>query len=133
MDLPAEVWTRCAFTPFPYVTGGDSGVDAVNWAHEEAVEQLRAGAPHPQRAAVLEWARLAREHDESWNGLTDAERETVLALDRGGAERSRTAAIDRHLDLGAELEAVYYEQLRPGELAKIRRALHELRAWLDGS
>ena len=133
MDLPAEVWTRCTFTLFPYVAGGDSGVDAVTWAHEEAVEQLRAGAQHPQRAAVLEWVRLAREHDESWNGLTEAERAAVLALDRDGAETARTASIDRYLALGAELEAVYYEQLRPGELAKIRRALHELRAWLEGS
>jgi hypothetical protein len=132
MDLPAEVWKRCTFTLFPYVSGG-SGLDSVSWAHEDAGQHLRAGAPHPQREAVLEWARLAHEHDESWQSLTDAERETVLALGRDGADKTRTTpAIDRYLRIGDELDVVYFERLRPGELAKIRRALDELRAWLGG-
>jgi hypothetical protein len=106
----------------------------VTWeVHKEAVEQLRAGAPHPRREAVLEWARLAHEHDATWQSLTDAEREIALAQDREGADRPlTTAAVDRYLAIEAELEAVYCERLRPGELAKIRAALDELRAWLDG-
>ena len=132
MDLPTEILERCSFTLFPYVAGG--GIESVTWAvHEEAVRRLRAGAPHPHREAVLEWARLAHEHDESWQGLTDAERETVMALEDEGADTPpTTAAIDRYLAIDAELEAVYHERLRPGELAKIRAALDELRAWLDG-
>jgi hypothetical protein len=130
MYLPKEIWDRCTFTLYPYVAAG--GRDAVRWAHEEAVRQLRAGVPHPQRAAVLEWARLAHEHDEGWQSLTDAEREIVLALGRDGVDNPKTtAAIDRYLGIEAELEAVYHEQLRPGELAKIRSALNELRVWLD--
>jgi hypothetical protein len=132
MRLPAEICDRCTFTLFPYVAGG-SGLDAVRWAHKEAVQRLRAGAPHPQREAVLEWARLAHEHDDCWQSLSDAERETVLALDRDGADKTTTtAAIDRYLRIDAAIVEVYFERLRPGELAKIRRALDELRAWLDG-
>jgi hypothetical protein len=132
MDLPAEIWERCTFTLFPYVAAGDSGRDSVRWAHEEAVERLRAGEPHPQREAVLEWARLADAEQEAWAGLTDAEREIVLALQRGGEDRPEpTAAVDRYLAIDAALDAVYYDRLRPGELEKIRRGLQALRAWLE--
>jgi hypothetical protein len=132
MDLPAEIWERCTFTLFPYVAGGDSGRDSVSRVHQEAVERLRSGEPHPQREAVLEWARLAAAQDEAWNRLTNAEREIVLALEREGLPKPHTtAAIDRYLAIEIELEAVYYERLRPGELGKIRRALEALRAWLE--
>jgi hypothetical protein len=132
MGLPAAVWERCTFTLFPYVAGGDSGVDAVRWAHQEAVERLRAGEAHPRREDVLEWARLADERDEAWNGLTDAEREIVLARGGEGTDKKRTtAAIDRHLAIEADLRAVYHAQLRPGELEKVRQALAALRRWLE--
>jgi hypothetical protein len=132
LDLPAAIWERCTFTLFPYVSGGDSGRDAVRWAHTEAVKRLRAGEKHPQREAVLEWARLADAEHEAWGGLTNAEREIVLALEgeKGGKPKS-TAAVDRYLAIEAELEAVYDERLRPGELEKIRRALAALLAWLE--
>ncbi len=131
MELPAEVWERCTFTLFPYVSR--FGHDTVTWAHEEAVRELRAGAPHPRREAVLEWARLAHEQEECWESLTKAELELVLALRRGGADKTKaTAAVHRYLELGAELDAVYYKLLRPGELAKIWRALRALRGWRDG-
>jgi hypothetical protein len=133
MDLPAAIWERCTFTLFPYVAGSDSGCDSVRWAHKEAVERLRAREAHPQREAVLEWARLADAQHDAWCGLTDAEREIVLALEREGAEKPQTtAAIDRYLAIEAELDAVYFDRLRPGELEKIRRALEALRVWLEG-
>jgi hypothetical protein len=132
MELPVEIWERCTFTLFPYVAGGDSGRDAVRWAHREAVERLRAGEAHPQRETVLEWARLAGEHDAAWQGLTDAEREIVLALEREDSEKPQTtAAVDHYLAIEAELDGVYHTRLRPGELEKIRRALEALQAWLE--
>jgi hypothetical protein len=133
MDLPAVIWERCTFTLFPYVSGRDSGLDAVRWAHKEAVERLRAGEAHPQREAVLEWARLAEAHHDAWCGLTDAEREIVLALEGGGSSKPKTTPeIDRYLAIEADLEAVYYERLRPGELEKIRIALSSLRTLVGG-
>jgi hypothetical protein len=132
MDLPAVIWERCTFTLFPYVSGGDSGLDSVRWAHKEAVERLRAGKAHPQREAVLEWARLAEAHHDAWCGLTDAEREIVLSLEGArSSEPKTTPEIDRYLAIEADLEAVYYDRLRPGELEKIRIALAALRTWLE--
>jgi hypothetical protein len=105
----------------------------VRWAHEEAIEQVRAGAAHHQREAVLEWARLADGQDEGWRNLTDAEREIVLTLmDKDKAKPKTTAAVDRYLAIEAELKAFYNTHLRPGELEKIRRALVALRTWLEG-
>jgi hypothetical protein len=133
MYLPAEIWERCSFTLYPYVAGG-SGLEAIAWqVHEEALERLRAGDPHPQREAVLEWARLVGAKRDAWGSLTDAEREIVLALEREGAGRpATTAAGDRYLAIEAELDGIYYERLRPGELEKIRCGLAALRAWLEG-
>jgi hypothetical protein len=132
MDLPAEIWERCTFTLLPFVADGDSGRDSVRWAHKEAVERLRSGLAHPQRETVLEWAQLADAQHEAWSGLTDAEREIVLALDREEAEKPQTTpAIDRYLAIGTELEAVYFDRLRPGELKKIRKSLAALRGWLE--
>ena len=132
MELPSEIWGRCTFTLYPYVAGG-SGHDAVMWAHEEAVERLRAGEAHPRREIVLEWARLVEEQDAAWQGLTDAEREIALAMECEGAEKPQTtAAIDRYFAIEADLNAVYYDRLRPGELERIRRGLEGLRAWLEG-
>ena len=130
MHLPQEIWDRCTFTLFPYVSGG-SGRDSVRWAHEKAVEQLRAGTSHPLREAVLKWARLAHQHDAAWQSLTAAERDLVLGRHRD-EKSDTTPAIDRYDQLEAELESIYFERLRPGELVKIRHALDELRAWLEG-
>lgn len=129
MYLPQEIWDRCAFTLFPYVSGG--GRDSIGWAHEESVAALRAGEANPRRDVLLEWARLYQAHDEAWQSMTDAERESVMARHRDETPET-TPAIDRYDQIEAELEAVYYEKLRPGELAKIRSALDELRALLAG-
>jgi hypothetical protein len=132
MYLPADIWERCTFTLFPYVAGCDSARDSVLWAHREAVERLRAGEKHVERGAVLEWARLAEAEREAWRGLTAAERETVLVLEGRGPSRPKTtSAIDHYLAIRADLDAVYYERLRPGELEKIRVALEALRSWLE--
>jgi hypothetical protein len=132
LELPAEVWERCTFTLYPYVSSGDRGREAVRWAHEEAVQQLRDGAPHPRREAVLEWARLAEEYHAAWMSLTQVEHEVVWLFHRNPAKVTKTTpAIDHFLRINAELKAVYDKQLRPPELKKILRALRELRAWLN--
>jgi hypothetical protein len=130
MQLPQEILDCCGFTLFPYVAGG--GRDSVRWAHEGAIAELRAGAAHPMRDIILLWARLAQEHEEAWQGLTDAEQNSVMTRNRNAAQPSASPAVLRYTEIEAELEEVYYEQLRAGELAKIRHALAELRAWLDG-
>jgi hypothetical protein len=130
MELPADIWERCTFILYPYVA--DSGRDSVSWAHKEAVERLRAGEPHPQREAVLEWARLADAEDAAWMDLTDAERETVCEREaNASAELKITPGIEHYLAIESSLNAVYYDRLRPPELAKIRRALNALRQWLE--
>jgi len=107
--------------------------DSVQWAHEEAIAELRAGAQHPQRDAILEWARLAAEHDAAWQNLTDAERDIALAQSREDVEKPPTTpAIERYLQIEDELDLLYSGRLHAGELLKIRRALAELRDWLDG-
>jgi hypothetical protein len=133
LELPAEVWERCTFTLYPYVSGGDRGREAVRWAHEEAVQQLRDGAPHPRREAVLEWARLAEEYHAAWRSLTQVEHEVRWLFHRDRTKVTKTTpAVDRILKIEAELDAVYNKQLRRPELPKILRALRELRAWLNG-
>ncbi len=132
MYLPQEVWDRCTFTLFPYVSGG-AGLESIRWAHEEALAELRAGASHPMRDAVLQWAQLAQKHNEAWQSMSDADREIVSARWREeAAPPDATPAINRYYEIETLLKAVYFEQLRPGELAKIRSALDELRAWLAG-
>ena len=55
-----------------------------------------------------------------------------MALEPEGAEKPMTTpAIDRYFALEADLNAVYYNCLRPIELEKIRRALQALGAWLE--
>jgi hypothetical protein len=132
MDLPPAIWERCTLTLFPYVSGSDPGRDSVRWAHQEAVERLRAGEAHPRREAVLEWVRLAQEKQEAWNGLTDAERGLVLAHGVGASTSpTSTATVERYRAAESALETHYEDQLRAGEVAKIRRALACLRAWLE--
>jgi hypothetical protein len=132
MELPAEIWQRCTFTLFPYVAGGLSGPDAVRWAHQEAVERLRSGEAHPQREEVLEWARLADVQHDAWSALSDAEREIVLALETKESRNVQTTpAIDRYLAIEEELNVIYFDRLRPGEVGKIRQALAALRVWLE--
>jgi hypothetical protein len=142
MVLPEGLLPRCAFTLFPYVSGIGHG-DTLRSRNEEALVELRAGATHPRREAVLEWVRLSEEQDASWQRLTAEEQQTVSSIRVSGwmsarypdqyvAEKHETTpAIDRHLANEAVVEAVYNERLRSGELAKIRAALDDLRDWLD--
>jgi hypothetical protein len=131
MELPAKIWEHCTFTLFPYVAGA-RGRDSVDWVHRKAVERLRSGAAHPQREAVLEWARLADLEHDAYRGLSIAECEIVWTMEREEAGKPKTtAAIDHYLAIKAELDAVYFGRLRPPELAKIRQALAALRAWLE--
>src|SRR5262249_3761493 len=57
LRLPQPLEYRCGFVLYPLVSGGF--VNSLRWRHQEAIEQLRAGATHPNREAVLEVAQLA--------------------------------------------------------------------------
>jgi hypothetical protein len=41
---------------YPYVSDSFSFIESLGWRHQEAIAQLRAGATHPDREAVLEVA-----------------------------------------------------------------------------
>jgi hypothetical protein len=101
VQLPARLEERCSFLLYPYVSQGF--VQSLGWRHQEAIEQLRAGATHPDREAVLEVAQL---------GEASAEAQ--------GAQRK--------LLLTRMWEAS--EALRAQEVQKIRRALAALDDWL---
>jgi hypothetical protein len=83
------------------VSGGF--VSSLSWRHQEAIAQLRAGATHPDREAVLEVAQLVEAHAAAQ-----------------GAERKLLSRRASEV-LGA---------LRAQEVEKIRRALAELDDWL---
>jgi len=132
ISLPSEVEERCGFVLYPYASG--MFAEAVLWTiHEEAIEQLQAGANHPAREQVLELARLAREHRTAWSVLGDADREWLLSRERADREevaKEASADLRKYLDLDAGVRAVC-GSLRTQETAKIRRALEELDDWLQ--
>jgi hypothetical protein len=101
LQLPQRLEERCSFVLYPYVSEGI--VHSLGWRHQEAVEQLRAGATHLGREAVLEVAQLA----EAWKRTPGAQRALLFKrlLEVSGA-------------------------LRVQEVQKIRRALAELDDWL---
>jgi hypothetical protein len=131
---PDPVEDRCGFVLFPYVSW--TFAEAVTWSvHEEALAQLRAGAAHPAREAILELARHAEALRVAWSALGDAEQYGVLA--RGtGAEKplagEPSVGLRRYLEIEKSVQAVS-ATLRAQEVEKIRRALAALDDWLAGS
>ena len=101
LQLPQRLEERCSFVLYPYVS--QRFVHSLGWRHQEAIEQLYAGATHPAREAVLELARLA----EALQAAQGAQRDLL-------SKRAREVS-------GA---------LRAQEVEKIRRALAELDEWL---
>ena len=103
LRLPQRLEDRCSFVLYPYVSDGFSFAQSLRWRHQEAIEQLRGGATHPDREAVLEVAQLVEAHAEAQG----TQRELLFT-------RMREAS----------------EALRAQEVQKIRRALAELADWL---
>jgi hypothetical protein len=56
LRLPPRLEERCSFRLYPYVSR--HFLPSLSWRHQEAIEQLRGGATHPAREAVLDLARL---------------------------------------------------------------------------
>jgi hypothetical protein len=100
LRLPQRLEERCSFVLYPYVS---QGFNALHWRHQAAIEQLRAGATHPDREAVLEVAQLA----EAWQAVQGTQ---------------RTLVFKRMLKA--------FDALRAQEVQKIRRALTTLDDWL---
>jgi hypothetical protein len=101
LRLPQRLEERCSFVLYPYVS--ERFVHSLGWRHQEAIEQLHAGATHPGREAVLEVAQLA----EAWKRAQDTQRALLFK---------------RMLEVSGAL--------RGQEVQKIRRALAELDDWL---
>jgi hypothetical protein len=131
LRLPGQVEERCGFVLYPYVSW--TFAEAVTWSvHEEAREQLRAGAAHPAREEVLELARLAEALQAAWSALGDPEQNWVISRKVEGEKpmpRNPPAGLRRYLDLDDKVQAIA-GSLRAREAEKIRRALAELDDWL---
>jgi hypothetical protein len=131
VTLPDELVERCGFVLYPYVSG--EFAEAVTWSvHADAIEQLRAGAPHPARAEVLELARLAEASSTAWNALSDGESDWVVGH---GTEREKPLPGDASDDLRRYLAlrdrvGTIARSLGAQEAEKIRRALTALDDWL---
>jgi len=102
LRLPQRLEERCSFVLYPYVSA-ESFPESLYWRHQEAIAQLRAGATHPDREAVLEVAQLVEARDTAQGS-------------------------QRQLLINRMLEAS--DALRAQEVQKIRRALTELDDWL---
>ena len=99
LRLPQRLEERCSFVLYPYVSDSFSFIESLGWRHQEAIAQLRAGATHPDREAVLEVAQLVEARDTAQ-----------------GTQRDRL--FKRMLEVS--------DALRAQEAQKIRRALTEL-------
>lgn len=131
VQLPADLEARCSFVLYPYVHG--RFVEAVAWdVHSEAIEQLRSGASHPGRDAVLELRRLAEVREALWSKLSDRDQEAVIAHRVNDSQPLTEPVSDdvaQYHALGVEVGAVY-SVLRQQEVGKIQFALAELDSWL---
>ena len=102
LRLPQRLEERCSFVLYPYVSA-ESFPESLCWRHQEAIAQLRAGATHPDREAVLELAQLVEAHDTAQGTQRDLLYKRMLQAS---------------------------DTLRAQEADKIRRALTELDDWL---
>jgi hypothetical protein len=131
LQLPDEVEERCGFMLFPYVSC--TFAEAVTWGiHDDALEQLRAGAAHPAREEVLALARLAEVKKTVWGSLSDGERDWTIAQEVGAEQQLGSEPSERlreYLDLDERITSLS-TLLREQEVAKIRRALATLDVWL---
>lgn len=131
VQLPIDVEERCGFVLYPYVSG--EFAEAISWnVHEEALQQLQAGACHLARWRVLELASLTNAHRAAWSALDDSEREWVAACNSDAAKSTRgsaSAAFRKYLDFEERIEEVSVS-LQTQEAEKIRQALAALDHWL---
>ncbi|GAB4211361.1 MAG: hypothetical protein OHK0022_45810 [Roseiflexaceae bacterium] len=132
-ELPEVVWERCSLRLYPYVSNDMNAIEAIGYGvHAEALEQLRAGAPHPQRDLVLAWAGLHARDAELWAELSDEECSRALDYQdaKTGARSDPSPAVRAYLALSARLHQVY-AQLQAGEQRKIVHALEQLQQMLS--
>jgi hypothetical protein len=129
--LPDGLEERCGFLLYPYVH--PRFAEAVTWSmHEEAIEQLRAGAAHPSRQEVLELANLAAECESAWDSLADGEQTWVISREVRGEKpdpAQESTELRTYLELDNRVTRVA-RLLHAREAEKIRRALAELDGWL---
>jgi len=68
--------------PTALATGVSCGNQlALTHLHREAIERLKAGASHPAREQLLRMAAFDVEAEESWQTLTDEEREIACSVE----------------------------------------------------
>jgi hypothetical protein len=99
--LPSDLIEQCEFVLYPYVSNEQY------WCvHEDAIESLRAGTPHPARTQILEWKAAAEAMD-------------------------REAEVSEQMRLEQE-ECTIYASLQIQEVARIEQHLNRLYQWHSG-
>lgn len=131
VTLPARLVEQCQFVLYPYVSPRFAQVQA--WSvHAESLAVLRSGAAHPAREEIIELAQLSETENLTWNALSDAEREWIIARD---GERSTplcvepSDALSQYIALDDRFTAIA-DSLQKKEAAKVERALIALDRWL---
>lgn len=141
---PARV-ARLRLRSYPMLSTDFNAIEAIHYdLHAEDLADLRAGAPHPQRADILAWAELEAASNASYELLDEAsmqlrdqlaERRDRSARDEGIELRvdelarladvalDHPAIVDLHIE--EQLDELY-AQMQSREQAKLRAALAQL-------
>jgi hypothetical protein len=99
--LPSELIEQCEFVLYPYVSNEQY------WCvHEDAIDSLRTGTPHPEKTRILEWKAAAEAMD-------------------------REAEVSEQMRLEQE-ECIIYSSLQIKEVARIEQHLNRLYQWHSG-
>lgn len=133
--LPQSLLDQCSVTLYPFVSTDANALEAIAYGlHADALERLRDGYPHVERARILAWHAAYMANVDAWAQLSEAEQEDVYIISQKIAAgthspASEPAAVRAYLHSDTHLRSVYNE-LQAREQAKVLQALHNLHTWL---
>jgi hypothetical protein len=120
--LPEDYIEEYSFVVYPYVK--DTYHQPSCW-HPEAIDLLRSGAYHPERARVLEWEDVNIELFKAYRALSEEEQHIAFHRDRAPAAYTPSKELLKFLDLHERSRALR-KVLRGIEIAKLERAVRLL-------
>lgn len=144
------IWRTCATRPFDRDGGcppriGDDllTIGRLNlypfvshefyWCvHENDVERIRNGVPHPLASAILDAYDCEQHVERCWDNLSESDRELILVLDDRDFVSSQPTfhgLVRQYMDLVEAAQAAY-RRLQEPEITKIRHCLERVRQWL---
>ena len=126
-DLDPEIANTGTFTLYPYVS------HQVYWSvHEDDIARLRDGAAHPNADQILAAYDADHRMNESWQQLSDSEREFIIGTDDDSNDASLPQFAQRHLSLATTCRDHYLKLHKP-EVLKIRHCVDAVLKWLAKS